>query len=356
MSRMWSAVQKVAGAEIPVGVAASAAGMHAIGIDFGGTNTKLGLLDFSGHVLAESSFHTAAFVKPRDFAAKVAQEVARLMTRARVSSSGIAGLGIGVPGLVDNVRGIVHTLVNVPGWDGTNVASLLGDLLKFPIHVENDVNAMAMGELRYGAARGHENVVCVTLGTGVGGGLILNGRLYHGATLTAGEIGHIVVDFRGPKCNCGSKGCLESLIGAEGLMRRARARIKEGQKAGKKEWKHSVLCGWLREGKVLTPQLLAKAAGKGDKTALLVWDEAAGYLGIVFAGITNLLNPDLFVLGGGISAAGNFFLQRVREVVSTHAMAVPAKKVKILRSELGNLAGVLGAGSLVFERKGGKRG
>ena len=353
MSRMWSAVQKVAGADMSAEIAA---GMHAIGIDFGGTNTKLGLINFSGHVLAESSFSTAACAKPKDFAVRVAQEVARLLAHARVAPSRIAGLGVGVPGLVDNVRGVVHTLVNVPGWDGINVNALLGERLKFPIHVENDVNAMALGELRYGAARGYENVVCVTLGTGVGGGLILNGRLYHGATLTAGEIGHIVVDSRGPRCNCGSKGCLEALIGAEGLLGRARAHIKEAQKTGKKEWKMGALRAWLREGKVLTPQLLAKAAGKGDKNALRIWDETARYLGIVFAGITNLLNPDLFVVGGGISAAGDFFLQRVREVLHEYAMTVPAKRVKVLRSELGNLAGVLGAGSLVFERKGGKRG
>ncbi len=346
MSRMWSAVQKVGGVEM------AAATMHAIGIDFGGTNTKMGLLDFSGHVLAESSFPTAGCCRPKDFALRVAQEAARLMQRTRVAPSGIAGVGIGVPGLVDNVRGIVHTLVNVSGWDGVNVAALLGEPMKLPIHVENDVNAMALGELRYGVAKGFENVVCVTLGTGVGGGLILGGRLYHGATLTAGEIGHIVVDSRGPQCNCGSKGCLEALIGTAGVVRRARAYMKEAAKKRKK----GVLRGWLHEGKELTPQLLAKAACQGDKTALRTWDETARYLGIVFAGITNLLNPDLFVVGGGISAAGDFFLDRVREVLIAYAMAVPAKKVRVLRSALGNHAGVLGAGSLAFERKGGKRG
>lgn len=311
---------------------------HAIGIDFGGTNTKLGVVSHSGRVMAESSFSTTQFSTPPAFAQKAGSEIEALLKRTGVSRNKVSGVGIGVPGLVDHARGIVHVLVNVPGWNGARAGALFERHWKLPVTLENDVNAMALGEHAYGIAKGYQNVVCTTLGTGVGGGLILGGKLYHGATLTAGEIGHIVVEPQGPLCNCGNRGCLEALVGTQGLLDRARVALRK--KSG------GVLHGWLKQGEVLTPHLLAKAALQGDRTALQVWNETAEYLGIVFAGIANFLNPDVIVVGGGISAAGDFFLGRIRKVIKARAMAVPAKKLKLLRSRLGNRAGVLGAASL----------
>ena len=272
---------------------------YAVGIDFGGTNTKLGVMHRSGRILAESSFPTAACPRPLSFAKKIAQEVEVLLESSKVARHDVVGVGIGVPGLVDSERGIIHTLVNVPGWDGVPLASLARHHLKLNCWLENDVNAMALGEARYGAARHYENAVCVTLGTGVGGGLILDGHLYRGATLTAGEIGHIVVEPKGPQCECGGKGCLEALIGTKGLLRLARVLLKKSTPGKSK--------GLVGSRQRLTPLSLAKAAKDGDRIALQVWTEAARYLGIVFAGITNLINPDIFVVGGGISGVGSFF-------------------------------------------------
>ncbi len=298
---------------------------YAIGIDFGGTNTKLGLMHRSGRLIVQTAFPTADCSQPAAFVKRISLEVIGLLKKARVQKSRVAGIGIGVPGLVDSERGIIHTLVNVPGWDGVHVAALIRKQVKLPCRAENDVNAMAVGEFRFGAARGYRNVVCITLGTGVGGGLILNGQLYRGATLTAGEIGHIVVQPEGFRCNCGNKGCLEALIGSKGLMRAA-------------------------HGLHTTPLLLAKAAKRGDRVAIRVWNQAARYLGIVFAGITNLVNPDVFVIGGGISGVGGFFFDKVRETLRRHAMSVPARHVKVVRAGLGNKGGIMGAASIVFEK------
>ncbi len=335
MSRLFSATQSAPRNEL------RSLPSHAIGIDFGGTNTKIGVVDKAGRVLAHRYFATRAARMPEDFARRTAKEIAALWGDAGLPPSAVGGAGIGIPGLVDHLEGVVHTLVNVPGWDGVRAADLLRKHLGMPVHIDNDVNAMALGELRFGAAKGCCNVVCLTLGTGVGGGIIIEGNLYHGTSLTAGEIGHIVVDRDGPSCNCGNKGCLEALIGAKALVRRARMYLK-GAKSG-------VLAQWVRSKMELTPRLLAKAADKGDKIALRVWNEAAEYLGIVLAGVVNLLNPDVIVVGGGISEVGDFFLRKVRSVVHARAMSVPARDVKIVRTGLGNLAGVVGAASLVFQ-------
>ncbi len=317
---------------------------YAIGVDFGGTNTKVGLVHKSGRVLMETAFPTAESPKPPAFAQRVAREISKLVVDGAIEVGQVAGAGIGVPGLVDNVHGVIHSVTNVPGWNKLDAGSLFEKHWKLPVCVENDVNAMALGEYRDGAARGFANVVCVTLGTGVGGGLIIEHKLYHGATLTAGEIGHIVVESHGPLCGCGMRGCLEAFIGTKGLLSRAKALLKKNR--------GGVLHRWLDEGLVLTPHLLARAAHRRDKAALQVWDEAARYLGRVFGGLANFLNPDIFVVGGGISAAGGFFLNKVRSVAKQYAMSVPGKKLKIVRSGLGNRAGIMGAASLVFDRHG----
>ncbi len=316
----------------------------ALGVDFGGTNTKLALVDKTGRILAEGVFATSECPNPTAFAKRLAQETAVLLQKSGTDKRAIRGMGMGLPGLIDHARGVVHTLVNVKGWDGLEASAFIERHVKLPVLLENDVNAMALGELRFGSAKGYRDVVCVTLGTGVGGGIIIEGNLYRGASLTAGEIGHIVVASQGPRCNCGSRGCLEALVGTQGLLRHARNLLKTAR--------NGVLANMVAEARgALTPHMLSLAAKKGDKTALRVWNEAAGHLGIVFAGVANLLNPELIVLGGGVSAAGDFFIKRIRKTMRQTAMAVPAKALKIVPSRLGNRGGMLGAASLVWERE-----
>lgn len=301
----------------------------AIGIDLGGTYTKLALVSPKGKIVERGRLSTADHPTRDGLLLAISSEIKALLKRAHVHRSSVKGVGIGVPGLVDFRKGIVHDLTNVKGWKDTPVKRLLENKLKLPVLADNDVNAMALGECRFGAGKGAVNAVCITLGTGVGGGVIIGGGLYRGSTFSAGEVGHMPLKEDGLRCNCGGYGCLERYVGNRHISREYRV-MKRGR------------------GPLISPESISIAAKKGDRTAIELWARVGRRVGTTLAGIVNLLNPEIIIIGGGVSEAGEYLFGPMRETVKKRAMKVPGGAVKIAKAKLGNDAGVIGAAALFF--------
>ncbi|MFH1857781.1 MAG: ROK family protein [Candidatus Omnitrophota bacterium] len=311
----------------------------AVGIDVGGTQVKIAVVNRQGRILHRSKFDLEKSGPWKKTLEILAKAVENLLTAHRIPKRAVLGVGVGLPGLIDYRKGLVHHLVNVKGWKRVPAASVLRQRLKLPVFVDNDVNVMALGEAAFGAARGFANVVCLTLGTGVGGGLILEGEIYRGASLSAGEVGHIPVTRKGPQCACGSQGCLETYVGNQAIVRRAAERILAGEQS---------LASQLVDGKLnqLTPEVLSQAAREGDHLACSVWKEIGGWLGFALTGIVHVYNPDRIVIGGGVAEAGEILFGPLRETLREYAMDFPLKHLKVVKAKLGNDAGVIGASVL----------
>ena len=313
-----------------------------VGIDFGGTNVKVGLVSPTGRVERSRVLSSQDCGRPSRFVEGASRAVESLTQSVGLSPSQLRGVGIGAPGPVDAARGLVHFLVNVPGWREVPLAHHLQRRLRCRCLVDNDVNLAALGEWRFGAGRGARQLVCLTLGTGVGGGLVIDGKLYRGAAGAAGEIGHMVIDPHGRRCACGSRGCLEAQIGTAAVLEQARRAIR--RKAGP-------LRSLAREAQGrLTPALVSQAARSGDAAARKIWADLGRSLGVGLANVANLLNPDRMVIGGGLSNAWGLFYPTLVETVRAQALAVSARAVRIVRAQLGNHAGVVGAAVLVWQR------
>ncbi|MFQ6091161.1 MAG: ROK family protein [bacterium] len=308
----------------------------AIGVDIGGTNLRAAVVDTDGRVSHEVSLPTMAEQGVETVLGQIREAISQVLAESEYK---VSGIGVGCPGLVDPRRGIVRDSPNLRGWDEVPLGDEIHEAFGVPTVVANDVNAMAVGEFQHGAGRGFRDLICLTLGTGVGGAFIADGRLYTGFLGTAGEIGHITVEPNGPQCNCGNRGCLESLIGAAAIVERTVMRLRDSEA-------RSHLSDYDRS--TLTPKLIAQAAQRGDELAAEVLGQVGEYLGIVLAGLVNFLNPQTIIIGGGVARAGELIFGPVRETVKRRAFALPAEKVRILPAELGGEAGVIGAATLVF--------
>lgn len=232
---------------------------------------------------------------------------------------------------------------NLPGWDRVPLRQLIEDSLGIPTTLENDANAAVLGEHRFGAGRGVAHMIYVTVSTGIGGGLILDGRLYHGATGMAGEIGHTTVLPYGPLCGCGNRGCLEALASGSAIARRARERVAHGVPT-----RIADLAG--NDPELITAKLVAEAASEGDAEARGILAEAMNYLGIGMANLVNLLNPELIVIGGGLTHIGERLFGPVRRAIDQHAFPAQAQAVHVVRAGLGDDVGVLGAAAVAWCR------
>ncbi len=302
-----------------------------VGIDVGGTNVKLGLVNSSGRIISRTYFPTKSYIRSRNkLIDAIAQAVLRLLRAARVPQSSVLGIGLGLPGLIDPQRGFVNFLPNIPGWKNVPLKKMLEKKLRLPVFIDNDAKIVALAEWKFGSGRGFDHLVCLTLGTGVGSGLILDGRLYRGADNTAGELGHLPLNEKGAACNCGGVACLERTIGNRYLVQRSRKIF----------------------GKGLEPQAVGKLAKRGDARALRFWKETAEHLGNALAGVVNLLNPQCIVVGGGVANNFRFMRKTLIEVLRRRALRVPARRVKVVRARLVKDAGILGARVLVEQSLG----
>jgi len=309
-----------------------------IGIDIGGTSIKIGLVR-GRRILVRRSLPTAQFRTPQALQDGLVDSVRVIRHKA---SRPIAGIGIGVPGLVRYPQGIVRTCANIPGWKDIPLRALLQKRLRLPVRVDNDVNVMTLAEWKHGAGQGTRNLICITLGTGVGGGLVLDGRLYRGWGGAAGEIGHMPLGEKGRRCSCGGKACLERQVGNSEILDWVRHQLKSGTKSRIRR-----LVG-NRLG-LITPELIDQAAALGDPLAQRTWERVGQKIGIILAGVVNLLNPERIVVGGGISKAGRWLFKPMRESLQQRKMAgIPS--VPIVPARLGSDAGVIGAALLAQDK------
>ncbi len=319
---------------------------YAIGIDLGGTYTKLALVDVNGRIRRKAKLTTAAYKTKEALLSAIVSEISLILKENRLPLKGLAGVGIGVPGLVAFERGLVYNLTNVPGWKNVRLKKILEAMLsalgaKIPVLVDNDVNLMALGESRFGAGRGAKDLVCVTLGTGVGGGIIIDGKLYRGASSAAGEIGHMPLKEEGLRCNCGSFGCLERYVGNRYIVDEIKDKIRSGQPTKIRE----LVKGDLS---LVTPETISIAAKKKDALAIECWRRVGARIGVALSGVINLLNPEKIIIGGGMAEAGEVLFSAIRDTVNERALPVSRGAVKIVKAKLGNDAGIVGAAALFF--------
>ncbi len=308
-----------------------------IGVDIGGTNLKTGLVNMDGKILKKIVVDTRG---GKDIVLKqIVNSIKNIMGGTEKNKSEIIGIGIGTPGLVDSEKGIIRGLTNIKGFENVHMKEYVESALDIPTSVDNDVNVMAYGELKCGAGKDAMNIVCLTLGTGVGGGIIIDGKIYRGSSLSAGEIGHIPVNVDGPKCICGGRACLESYIGRDRIIKRTIEKLTQ-----KKE---SIIPKLVAEDlEKITPKIVYEAAEKGDMLAIEIWRETAQYLATALAGIINVLNPELIIIGGGIANAGKYLFDPLRDMFKERVFQFLAEKTRIVSAQLGEESGIIGSAML----------
>ncbi|MBO5446037.1 ROK family protein [bacterium] len=310
-----------------------------IGIDVGGTNVKIALVDGEGKIIYSNSVPTYAQMGYEYTVNNIKQAIKDLMKETNTEAKDIQGIGFDFPGQVDCKTGVVKNAPNIPGWVNVPIAQMIEDEFHIPTRIDNDVRCAALGELKFGAGRGCENFVCITVGTGIGSGLVINGKVVRGAANAAGEIGHIKLQMEdGPLCGCGDSGCLEAFASGPSIVAMAQEYLKGGKSAKFRE-----LAG---DGEI-TPYIVAKAAEAGDPVAKRIFEKMGYYIGMGLTSVINLLNPEKIIIGGGVAECGELLLDPIRRTINDRAMKVQREAVEIVPAELGNSAGVIGASMLV---------
>lgn len=302
-----------------------------IGIDFGGTSVKLGVCRGDELLVTDEPIPTTQFHGPAALIGEMAARVAKLQK----AYPAICAIGVGVPGLVDFDHGFVHELTNVPGWKHVPLKTILSEKTGLPVLVENDANAMTYAEFRHGAARGLKNVIGLTMGTGIGGGLVLDGKMFRGSGFVAGEIGQMSIDYNGKAGHYGNLGALEKYTGNQQIAEHAVLRYSEA--------------GIEKDIADCTPKKIADAAQAGDDIARQIWGEVADWLGTAISSIAWLLNPDAFVIGGGVAQAGDLIFTPLKNKVQSMLSTVVWERLQILPARFSNEAGIIGNAALAAD-------
>ena len=303
----------------------------AIGIDFGGTSVKPGVVSGREIIARSEPIPTRKHDSAEGLLAAVFRDVAIL----RKKHPEVCALGAGLPGIIDGLNGRVRELSNVPGWRDVPLAALLSEETGLPSIIENDANAMAYAEWRFGAGRDRPNVICMTLGTGVGGGLILDGKLFRGSQLGAGEIGQMILEPHGVPGHYGNFGALEKYVGNRQIVERAA--------------KLYAAADLTHAADEITPLSLEKAAMNGDRIAVKLWEEIGFEIGIMLTNIAWLLNPDRIVIGGGVAKAGPLVFEPIKRTIRERTAAVYHEHLEVVPAELGNDAGIIGSAALALD-------
>ena len=314
-----------------------------LGIDLGGTLVRTALVSRDKNILGLDSRPTRAD-DGLDAVLDVMTDAAEsVLADAGRSTSDILAAGIGAPGPMNQRSGVVFSPPNLPGWKDVPLADLMSGRLGVPCFVDNDANLACYGEYWLGAGQGCESMCLLTLGTGVGGGIVVFGKLLRGIDGTAAEIGHMIVDRDGRQCGCGARGCLEAYGSVTGLVQTA----VEGMEGGKTSSLTDLCDGNLER---LTGKMISDAANRGDAFARSVLEETGAWLGVGVASLINLFNPERIILAGGMIEAGDILLDAIRERATSDAFDVPARRAQIITATLGQDAGVLGAAGVALER------
>jgi glucokinase len=307
----------------------------AAGIDIGGTNIAIALAHADGDIVAKQRFETQVESGPSAVLEKISTAIDRMIVEEQFF---LEAIGVGSPAPIDINRGLIMSPSNLRGWSEFPIVDLLKERFGVPVQLENDANAAALGEYTYGAGRGHKNLFYITVSTGVGGGVIVNGELYHGVATAAGEIGHTIVQPDGTLCNCGSIGCLETICSGLHIARRARERLAGGEA--------SLITDMVTSPDEITARIVVDAVRQGDLLASSVWDETCHYLSIGIANAISLLAPEVVIVGGGVAAAGELLFAQLRARVPGFVSMVPSSEIRIVPAELGLDSGVYGAVSI----------
>ena len=308
---------------------------YAIGIDLGGTKILSGLVNKgNGEVLFSIKQKTGNEKDAETIVEKLKLSVKELLETSHFDIAQIDSIGIGAPGQVDREKGILISAPNL-SCSNLNIKAILEREFYIPTYVGNDVGIATLGEMKFGAGKGFDNFVCIFVGTGIGSGIAENGRIRYGATGTAGEIGHIIVDAGGRPCGCGGNGCLEAYASRTAIEARILGALKKGRK--------SIITDFMKDNKPISSSMIRKALEHKDELITQVLFEASDYLSNGLATIINFYNPELIVLGGGLIEAVDEFYQRTITKAKTKALPIPARKIQFKKAELGDFSGVIGA-------------
>ena len=308
-----------------------------IGCDLGGTNIKAGLVNVtSGQVIFSKSIPTFSREGHDAVINRMAELMASLIVETQVPGDEIGGVGVSAPGMLDLEKGETVFLPNLPGqWRNVPLKARLEEKLKLPVALLNDVRAITYGEWAYGAGKGTMNMACFAIGTGIGGGLIIDGKLLLSNGGTAGEFGHLTIDIHGPLCGCGNNGCLEAYASGPAIATMGVRAVEQGWTT-----KIAELCGG--DLNLIDTKLIADAALSGDKVAKDIWESAGYYLGISVANVILIAGPERIVISGGVAAAGELLLEPIRKVIKERIFVVPIDKIDVVQGTLGTDAGILG--------------
>ncbi len=321
-------------------------GQFLVGVDLGGTYIKTALVTLKGEIHHKLEIPSGGEGGPDVVIENICNSIRSLLKGSGKTIKDVRGIGIGSPGPLNTRDGIVCHAINLPGWVNIPLRQRVQDEFQVPTNLENDANAAAYGEYWRGAGRGSSIMVAYTLGTGVGGGIVLEGNLLRGTNDCAGELGHMTIVPDGDLCSCGNRGCVEAYASATALVRRTKEKLDAGD--------DSILQKWLAEGGTLTARLIDDARRAGDEFAKKALNEVGYYLGLGIANVVTALNPDVVVVGGGMVKAGDAILEPARREVKRRVFPELSESLTIVPAQLGNDAGVIGAAGLLLEHPGRK--
>ncbi|MDK2896026.1 MAG: glucokinase [Candidatus Atribacteria bacterium] len=315
-----------------------------LGVDLGGTNTKIAVVSREGEILVRETIPTKAMRPAKEVVEDIAVAARNGQLAAQTKGYQVGGLGIGIPGLIDWQEGICLLLPNFPNkWQGIPIKSWLEEALSIPVSVINDVRAITLAEKRFGAGKGVNSLIMIAIGTGIGGGVVVNGNLYIGKDGGAGELGHITVEPQGVRCGCGNRGCLEAYASGPAMVAQAlRALVQQ----------NDTLIRDLVEGDLnrVTPKVIAQAARAGDEIAREILIKSGSYIGQALSCACVAVNPEMVVIGGGVAQAGELLFESIRQGIEERLFIIPSNTIQIVPAELGMDAGVIGTATWAKEK------
>ncbi|SDL39848.1 glucokinase [Clostridium cochlearium] len=308
---------------------------YVVGIDLGGTTISGGVLDYQGNIIFRNTIDTKSELGEKIVLKRIIKIIENVIEESKVLKDSIKGIGIGSPGPLDIDKGVIITNTNLP-FRNFNIVDQIKNHFKIPVYLDNDANAAAVGEYKFGAGKGSRNMIFITVSTGIGAGAILNGNIYRGSSYNALEIGHMTLKKDGPMCNCGNFGCAEALASGTAIAKKARMELDRGKDSS------------LKKFNKLSAYNVFQEAQNGDKLAKEIIDEALEYLGICVSNVITTFDPDTIVIGGGVSKAGSIVFDKINQVVKKRCFEAMWQNTKIVKALLLEDSGIIGAASLAI--------
>lgn len=314
-----------------------------LGIDLGGTKILTAVADEEGNILAKIKLPTEAHKGKDKVIDNIIVSINKVLNKVNLNYEDIVRMGVGIPGPLNIEEGLVYQAPNL-GWENVPISEILEEKTSIPVNLENDANAAALGEKWFGAGQGIDNLLYITISTGIGGGIIIDRKIYHGANDGAGEIGHMVIEPNGPLCGCGNYGCLEALASGTAISRMGKEAVEKHQ---------NTIILELSNGNLdsIDGGIIAKAAKMGDEVAKEIWVKAGYYLGIGLANLLNIFNPEMIILGGGVMKAGDLIMEPMQKSLKKYSFENAFNSVQIRQAVLGDEVGVKGAIAVAIGRK-----